>query len=76
MSNLGKPFLLPVNNYIGNKDKQEWEHIIKKVDKFLASLPEVKPIINMNYPLKTRIENHLQKDSIYKLPRDLFSRSK
>jgi hypothetical protein len=71
MSNMGKPFLIPVNYNIHDDEKAEWEKIIKRVNKFPKIQLENK--ININDPLKTQIEKKLAKNSIYKLRRDLFT---
>jgi hypothetical protein len=73
MSNLGESFLIPVYNYIDTEDKVYWDQIIEKVNKIPQILPELKIIININDPLKTKMEKMLAKHSVFKLPRDLFT---
>jgi hypothetical protein len=73
MSNLGESFLIPVYNYIDTEDKVYWDQIIEKVNKIPQILQELKIIININDPLKTKMEKMLAKHSVFKLPRDLFT---
>ncbi len=73
ISNLRKPFLTPVFNYVNDEDKLEWEKIISKVNKFSILLPESKIIININEPLRKKMDKALAKESIFTLRRDLFT---
>ncbi len=50
--------------------------IIKKVNKYPATLPQLKVVINIKDPLKTKMDKSLSKYSIYKLQMDLLTRTK
>lgn len=72
MSNLGKPFLIPVANYVDSKDRAQLEGIISNVNTCSVTKPMLKIEFNITNPLKELLEKNLLKDTIYRLGQDIF----
>lgn len=46
--NMGKPFLIPVNNYIDKDKVDEWKEIVKQTNTFHILIPILDIKINFN----------------------------
>jgi len=76
MSNLGKPFIIPANDYIKEEEWFQWEKILKKVNTTSVISPNLEVSLNFVEPLRGKLGTYLPKNTIYKLERDLLSGSK
>jgi len=76
MSNLGKPYLIPVTDYVSDKDRTKFQEIIDSMNTCSVTRPLLRIELNTVNPLKDILEKRLSKDTIYKLRRDIFSGTK
>lgn len=76
MSNLGKPYLIPVTDYVPDKERTKLQEIINKINSCSLTRPLLRIEFNTVNPLKDILEKRLRKDTIYKLRRDIFSGTK
>ena len=73
MSNLGKPFLIPLTDYVPIGDRPQLERIINDVNTCSITHPILRIDFNFITPLKELLEKNLPQKTIYRLRRDIFA---
>jgi hypothetical protein len=76
MCNMGKPFVIPITEYVESYQREKLTGIIRKANTLSITSPTLDFRVNIESPLKEKLEDKLPKETIYRLRRDILSGTK